>query len=100
MNKGGTNSACLDPVRAPRQGARVAHRWPRVRADVAAFAPRQVQAADELQVEGVAAVQHGEADDVGLTVHHLVQAQQREVLRKRRRKRRLKQRGSTAGGLI
>lgn len=58
-----------------------AHRRARVRADGAAFPPRQAETPDELQVEGVAAVQHGEAQDVGLVVHHVVQPQQREVLR-------------------
>lgn len=57
------------------------HRWSWVRADTAALPPRQVEAPEELQVEGVAAVQQGEAQDVGLIVHHVVQPEQREVLR-------------------
>lgn len=67
---------------------RASHRRSRVRTDVAAFPPRQVQAPDELQVEGVAAVQHGEAHNVGLIVHHVVQPKQREVLAERGGKRR------------
>lgn len=57
------------------------YRWSWVRADVASFHPGQVEAPEELQVEGVTAVQHGEAHDVGLIVHHVVQPQQREVLK-------------------
>lgn len=40
------------------------HRGSRVRADVAALPPGQVEAPDELQVERMADVQHGEAHDV------------------------------------
>lgn len=58
----------------------VSHRRAGVRADVAALPPGQVEAPDELQVEGMAAVEHGEAHDVGLIVHHVVQPEQREVL--------------------
>lgn len=58
----------------------VSHRWSGVRADIAAFLPGQVEAPDELQVEGMTAVQHGEAHNVGLIAHHLFQPKQREVL--------------------
>lgn len=58
----------------------VSHRWSWVRADVAAFPPGHVEAADELQVEGMTAVQHGETQNVGLIIHHVVQLEQREVL--------------------
>lgn len=56
------------------------YRGPRVRTDPAAVPPGQAEAPDEVQVEGVAAVEHGEAQDVGLVPHHIVQPQQREVL--------------------
>lgn len=56
------------------------HRWARIWAKVTALPPRQVEAPEELQVERVAAVQHGEAHDVGLVVHHVIQPQQREIL--------------------
>lgn len=48
---------------------------------VAAFPPGEVEAADELQVERVRGVEHGEAHDVGLVVHNVIQPQEREVLR-------------------
>lgn len=64
----------------------MSHRWSWVWADVAAFPPRQVQAPDELQVEGMAAVQHGEAHNVRLIAHHVIQPEQREVLEEERRK--------------
>ena len=48
------------------------HRWSWVWADVTAFPPGQVQAPDEFQVERMAAVQHGEAQDVGLIIHHFI----------------------------
>lgn len=63
---------------------RVTHRRSRVRADTAALPPRQVEAPDKLQVEGMTVVQHGEAQNVGLIVHHVVQPKQREVLRRER----------------
>lgn len=59
----------------------VSHRGSWVGADAAAFSPGQVEAPDELQVEGMAAVQHGEAHDVGLIVHYVVQSEQREILK-------------------
>lgn len=47
---------------------------------VAAFPPGEVEAADELQVERVGGVEHGEAHDVGLVVHNVIQPQEREIL--------------------
>lgn len=47
---------------------------------VTAFPPGEVEAADELQVEGVSGVEHGEAHDVGLVVHNVIQPQEREIL--------------------
>ncbi len=69
----------------------VSHRWSWVRADMAAFPPGQVEAPDELQVEGMTTVQHGEAHNVGLIVHHLVQPKQREVLETDREREREKE---------
>lgn len=66
----------------------VSHRWAGVRADVAAFPPGQVEAPDELQVEGMAVVEHGKAHDVGLVVHHVIQPEQREVLQTERERER------------
>lgn len=73
------------------------HRGPRVGADAAALPPGQVKAAQELQVEGVRAVEHGEAQDVGLVVHHVVQPQQREVLRTTAGRHVRRRRNSTGG---
>ena len=56
-----------------------AHRGPGV-GEVTALSPGQVEAPDELQVEGVGGVEHGEAHDVGLLVHHVPQVQPGEVL--------------------
>lgn len=57
------------------------HRGSRVWADVAALPPGQVEAPDELQVERMADVQHGEAHDVWLIVHHIVKSQEWEILK-------------------
>lgn len=35
----------------------------------------------------MAAVEHGEAHDVGLVIHHIIQPQQGEVLKSQRRRR-------------
>lgn len=68
------------------QCVKVSHRWPWVWAYIAAFPPGHVEAPDELQVERVTAVQHGEAHNVGLIVHHIVQPEQRKVLESDRQK--------------
>ena len=56
------------------------HRWAGVGAEFTALPPGQVETPDELQVEGMAAVEHGETHDVGLVIHHVVQSQQGKVL--------------------
>lgn len=43
--------------------------------EITAFPPREVEAPDELQVEGMGGVKHGEAHDVGLLVHYVIQSQ-------------------------
>ena len=63
------------------------YRWARVR-QVTALSPRQVQAPDKLQVKRVRGVEHGEAHDVGLVIHDVVESQQREVLQGGREDRR------------
>ena len=57
-----------------------AHSWTRVWAEVTSFSPRQIEAPDELQVEGMTAVQHGESYNVGLFIYNIIQPQQREIL--------------------
>lgn len=79
-----TNFKNFKESQAALRFSSVSYRWSWVRADVASFPPRQVQASDELQVEGMAGVQHGEAHDVGLIAHHVVQPEQREVLEEKR----------------
>lgn len=54
---------------------------------VAAFPPGEVEAPDELQVEGMGGVEHGETHDVGLLIHYVIQPQQWEVLHPRKKKR-------------
>lgn len=58
---------------------RETHRRPGVR-QVTSLPPREIQAPDELQVEGMGGVKHGEAHDVGLLIHYVIQSQEREVL--------------------
>lgn len=53
---------------------------------ITAFPPREVEAPDELQVEGMGGVKHGETHDVGLLVHYVIQPQQWEVLDGERQK--------------
>lgn len=43
--------------------------------EITAFPPGEVEAPDELQVEGMGGVKHGEAHDVGLLVHYVIQSQ-------------------------
>lgn len=42
---------------------------------VTALPPREVEAPDELQIEGMGGVKHGEAHNVGLLVHYIIQSQ-------------------------
>lgn len=42
---------------------------------ITAFPPRKVQAPDELQVEGMGGVKHGETHNVGLLIHYIIQSQ-------------------------
>lgn len=70
-----------------RRERRVTDRRAGVR-QVAALPPGQVQAPDELQVEGVGGVKHGEAHDVGLLVHDVIQSQEGEVLERKGWRRR------------
>ena len=41
--------------------------------EVAALPPRQVQAPDELQIERVCGVEHGEAHNIGVLIHYVIQ---------------------------
>lgn len=49
---------------------------------IAALPPGEIQAPDELQIEWVCGVKHGETHDVGLLIHYVIQSQQGEVLRR------------------
>lgn len=55
---------------------------------IAGLPPGKIQAPDELQIERVRGVKHGETHNVGLLIHYVIQSQQGEVLRRQGRKRR------------
>ena len=42
--------------------------------EVAALPPREVEAPDELQIEGVCGVEHGEAHNIGVLIHNIIQS--------------------------
>lgn len=42
---------------------------------VTALPPRKVEAPDELQIEGMGGVKHGESHNVGLLIHYIIQSQ-------------------------
>lgn len=42
---------------------------------VTAFPPREVETPDELQIEGMGGVKHGETHNIGLLIHYIIQSQ-------------------------
>ncbi len=43
--------------------------------EVAALTPREVEAPDELQIEGMGGVKHGEPHNIGLLIHYIIQSE-------------------------
>lgn len=41
---------------------------------VTALPPREVEAPDELQIEGVCGVKHGETHNIGMLIHYIIQS--------------------------
>lgn len=42
---------------------------------VTALPPREVKAPDELQIEGMGGVKHGETHNIGLLIYYVIQSQ-------------------------
>ena len=60
--------ACVSTPRVPETDRGAGIR------EVAALPPGEVEAPDELQIEGVCGVEHGEAHNIRVLIHYVIQS--------------------------